>query len=185
MGEQGRQIRRPGFPYPHRMFRRKRKPDSTAPSSGPGLREMALRVSPDELGLKPEAARVWGVIMDSVFPDGGWYSLVVFADGTTSLYTNGTFGVIGAGSHPEVRTESDSLLAVADQELGAFQDIGDTSLPPPDHVAIRVLTFDGPRLVIAEEDELGYGRHAASVVFHAAHAVITAVRQATESATES
>jgi len=167
------------------MFRRKRKSGPNAPPPGPGLREMALRVSPHELGLTPGTARVWGVIMDSVFSDGDWYSLVVFAEGTTSLYTSGTFAVIGAGGHPEVRTASDKCLAVADQELDAFHGTGDTSLPPRNHVAIRVHTFDGLRVVIAEENELGYGRHAASTVFHAAHAVITAVRQAAESSGES
>lgn len=45
-------------------------------------------------------------------------------------------------------------------------------------VVIRALTFEGPQVVFAVEDELGQGRHAASPVFHAAHEVIAQTRRA-------
>jgi hypothetical protein len=45
-------------------------------------------------------------------------------------------------------------------------------------VTIRALTFEGPQVVVAMEEELGQGRHAASPVFHAAHEVITQTRRA-------
>ena len=140
---------------------------------------MALGVAPQEIGLAPSSERrVWGVVMDTAMSDGGWYSLVVFADGTTSLYTSAAFGILGAGAHEQVRTASDALLGAADGYLNLFTSAKDDKVPPPGMVAIRALTFEGPQVLVATEDELGQGRHPASPVFHAAHEVITQTRRA-------
>jgi hypothetical protein len=69
-------------------------------------------------------------------------------------------------------------LAAADGHLDLFTPAKDDEVPPPGMVAIRALTFEGPQVVIAKEDELGQGLHAASLVFHAAHGVITQTRRA-------
>ena len=163
------------------MFRRRKQPASPEPaqSQGAGLRAMALGVDPQELGLSPSSGRrVWGVVMDTALSDGGWHSLVVFADGTTSLYTSAAFGIIGAGAHERVRIASDALLVAADGHLDLFTTAKDDAVPPPGMVTIRALTFEGPQVVVAMEEELGQGRHAASPVFHAAHEVITQTRRA-------
>jgi hypothetical protein len=69
------------------------------------LRERALAVAALELGLAPTAARprVWGVVMETGHAEGG-ATLVVFAEGTTSLYFSNGGGIIGAGEHAIVRT---------------------------------------------------------------------------------
>ena len=67
---------------------------------------------------------MWGVVMDTGLADDGWHSLVVLADGTTSLYTSAAFGIIGAGTHEQVRLASDALLASTEQRLSSF-----TALP--------------------------------------------------------
>jgi len=41
---------------------------------------------------------------------GGCYTLVVLADGTTSLYFSSGGGIIGAGERPEVRKASERFL---------------------------------------------------------------------------
>jgi hypothetical protein len=43
-------------------------------------------------------------------------------------------------------------------------------------VALRALTFEGQRVLIAAENDLGKGRHPASALFYAAQDVITQVR---------
>jgi hypothetical protein len=139
---------------------------------------MAIGIDPAAIGLSTGTiGPVWGVVMDTVMADGTWYSLVTLADGTTSLYTSGTFGVIGAGQHESVRAASEVLLSMVRNDLGMFRVASDSALPPRGSVAIRAMTFDGQRVVVAVEDDLGHGRHPAAQVFHAAHGVIGQVRQ--------
>ena len=161
------------------MFRKAKPGNSSPPPSSPGagLRALALGVSPEELGLSQvEGRSVWGVVMDTGLADDGWHSLVVLADGTTSLYTSASFGIIGAGTHEQVRLASDALLASTEQRLSSFTAEVDTSTPAEGNVIIRALTFAGSRAVVAVEADLGHGRHAVSPVFHAAHEVITQMR---------
>jgi hypothetical protein len=141
---------------------------------------MALGVDPAELGLHPGSASVvWGFVMDTAMSSEQWHCLVVFADGTTSLYTSAAFGVIGAGSHPGVRAASDALLATAGHKIDEFAPSNDTAMPPPGQVTMRALTFTGARAVTAAEQGLGRGHHPASSVFHAAHAVTAQIRHVT------
>lgn len=138
---------------------------------------MALAVNPAELGLEGSASEVWGFVMDTATSPDQWHCLVVFADGTASLYTSAAFGVIGAGSHPGVRAAGEALMTSAGEYLDAFSPSGDIAIPPSGQVTMRTLTFAGPRVVTADEQDLGHGRHSASPVFHAAHAVIAQIRQ--------
>jgi hypothetical protein len=138
---------------------------------------MALSVEPADLGLSPgDGGQVWGVVMDTRFDDGGWHCLVVFAEGTTSLYTSAAFGIAGAGAHATVHEASVRLLDAAEQQLALFTSHSDSTLPKPGHVTIRALTFDEPLCVTALEDDLGHGRHPASRLFLAAHDVISEMR---------
>lgn len=140
---------------------------------------MALSLRPEALGLTRGAGMsVWGVVMDTVMVDGTWHCLVIFADGTTSLYTSAVFGVIGAGGHPRVRQASDALLRGAESELGLFGPARNPDLPGAGQVAIRALTANGHLVVTASEDDLGHGRNPWNPLFHAAHEVITEVRTA-------
>ncbi len=141
---------------------------------------MALQLRPEDLGLTFGAGMaVWGVLMDTVMADGTWHCLVVFADGTTSLYTSSGFGVIGAGGHPRVRQASEALLRAAESELALFGPARDPELPGAGQVAIRALTVNGHLVVTTSEDDFRHGRHPTSPVFHAAHEVVTEVRLAT------
>ena len=163
------------------MFGRRKQGVSTAgPSQGAALRAMVLGLAPEEVGVTPAGGRkVWGVVMDTAMADGGWHSLVVLADGTTSLYTSAAFGIIGAGAHASVRAASDALLQLAEQQLDVFTPDGDDAVPAAGMVAIRALTFGGRLAVVAPEESLGHGRHAASPLFYAVHEVITQTRLVT------
>ncbi len=163
------------------MFRR-RKTSGAADAGGQGaaLRKLALEVDPAALGLSASAGpAAWAVVMDTVMADGAWHCLAVLGDGTTSLYTSSSFGVIGAGTHPTVRRASDALMRTAQSQLDLFAPTAATGLPGVGQVAIRALTFAGHAVVVAPEDDLGHGRHPASPVFHAAHAVISELRKVT------
>jgi hypothetical protein len=141
------------------MFgRRKQKANAGGPSQGAALRAMVLGLAPEQVGVTPAVGRqVWGVVMDTAMADGGWHSLAVLADGTTSLYTSAAFGIIGAGAHESVRPASDALLRLAEQQLDLFTPDSDDAVPAAGMVAIRALTFGGRLAVVAPEDDSATG----------------------------
>ena len=157
-----------------------------APSSDPAalvrdLRQRALTVTATDIGIAPSSAlaHVWGVIMETGYPE-AVVSLVVCADGTTSLYFSTGGGIIGAGEHPSVRDAGGQMLRMAEAHLPTFVPVAATPFPDVGRVRFHVRTFAGIVGAEASEDDLGYGRHPLSPVFHAAHAVITAAREATD-----
>jgi hypothetical protein len=170
------------------MFRRR-----TSRGSGPPegrsifheLRDQVLDLDPSAVGLAPAAARpdVWAGVMDMGYPDQRWATLVVVGDGTVSLYTSSGGGTIGAGEHRSVAVAADHWLAGLQAGLSLLPVTAPTDLPGPQRVTLRALTFDGPRSVEAAADDLGYERHPASALFHAAHEVLTQIRLIEESGT--
>ena len=144
------------------------------------LRRQALAVEASALTLKPTPARphVWGVVMETGYPEAA-ATLVVFADGTTSMYFSSGGGVIGAGEHEPVRAAAGQLLSLAESQVSRFTPVADTSLPRAGRVKFFLRTFTGTLGAEAGETELGAGTDRLSEVFLAAHAVITAVREAT------
>jgi hypothetical protein len=145
------------------------------------LRERALRVTASELELGPTAARphVWGAIMELGYPT-GIATLMSLAEGTTSLYFSNGGGVIGAGEHVAVREAAESFLDAVEDHLADFPAVEATPTPRIGRVRFYVRTFDGTLGVEATEEELGRGHHTLSPVFHAGHAVITAIRESPE-----
>ena len=119
------------YAYGRQVFRR-RKTSGAADAGGQGaaLRKLALEVDPAALGLSASAGpAAWAVVMDTVMADGSWHCLAVLGDGTTSLYTSSSFGVIGAGTHPTVRRASDVLLRTAQSQLDLFAPTAATGSP--------------------------------------------------------
>lgn len=167
------------------MFRRRReKSPSQEPSSQPtdseilmDLRGQVLRLDPAELRLEPgeHLPRVFGLVMEEGYPE-GWATLVVLAEGSTSLYTSSGFGIIGGGEHEQVAAASLELLRAAEARFDAIGTAWHEDLPASGDVALRVLAFEGPRLTVAREDDLADGRHDLSPLFYLAHDVITQLR---------
>ena len=159
-------------------FRRKSKADPAETIRG--LRQHALTVSAAELGLGPTADRpqVWGVVMETGYPE-AVATLVVLGEGTTSLYFSNGGGVIGAGEHAAVRAAGQTLLASAEQYLDGFTLTAATPLPGVGQVRFYLRTFTGTVSAEANEEDIGEGRHTLSPLFHAAHSVIAAIREAT------
>ena len=146
------------------------------------MRAQALALRPSSVGLKPEAGPMWGFVMDVVTSNTDWYALVVLADGSTSLYTSSTFGIIGGGAHETVREAAALLWSTAEGLVDVFEPSDDTTLPPAGSTALRLLRFDGPRTLVGPDAELGAGQHPASPVCYAAHEVLGRLRLVTQSA---
>lgn len=158
------------------MWFRKPKP----PEVTHDLRDQALTISPGELGVAsgPGHVRVWAVLMETGYAE-AVVSLVCLADGTTSLYFSNGGGVIGGGQHKHVRDAADKLIALVDARSDELEVTQSYPMPAVGRVRFYARTFDGGRTAEADEQDLGRGRHALSPLFHAAHAVIAAVREST------
>jgi hypothetical protein len=142
------------------------------------LRSMVFAVKPADIGLDPmtHVNRVWGVVMETGL-DTGFYTLVVLADGTTSLYFSTGGGVIGAGERASVRREGSKFLTIAEKSVSAASPA--SSHPPPavGQTTFYFLTFDGLKKYSAREVDLGEHRDRLSALFHEAHAVIAQIRE--------
>jgi hypothetical protein len=145
------------------------------------LREQALLVRAEALGFAASAAlpHVWGVLLETGYPE-GVVTLVALVDGTTSLYFSNGGGIIGAGEHASVRAANAAFLAAAEAQLGDFSPAAATPQPGLGRVCLHVRTFERTVGAEADEQELGEGGHALSRVFHAGHALISAIQEAAE-----
>ena len=155
-------------------FRKRDQSDPAAVSRG--LRQQALSVNASDLGLTPGDSDVWGVIMETAYPE-AVATLVALADGTTSLYFSSGGGTIGAGDHAVVRRASEEFLQVANEHLAHLSPTEEFPLPTQGRVRFYVHTFGGVLTAERDEEELGEERDALSPVFHAGHAVIAAIRE--------
>jgi hypothetical protein len=138
---------------------------------------MLLRLDPKEAGLAPSAElpRVFGVMMETGYPEGS-ATLGALADGTTSLYTSSGGGIIGGGDHEQVAAATAQFVRAVESALDLIPPASEQQLPASGRVVIRALTYRGPHAVDLSEDDLGYGRHPLSPVFHAGHEVIAQLR---------
>jgi len=145
------------------------------------LRELALTRAAADLGLSPgpEHPNVFGILMETGYPE-AVASLVVFAEGSTSLYFSNGGGVIGAGEHASVRATLGAFFAETEAHLSAFTPPRSTPLPAPGRVRFYLRTFRGTLTAEADEQALGNMQHELSPVFHSGHAVVAAVREASD-----
>ncbi|HYJ34036.1 MAG TPA: hypothetical protein VE326_12570 [Candidatus Binatia bacterium] len=142
------------------------------------LRAYALSAAAEDLDLAPTQARprVWGAIMELGYAT-GIATLLALADGTTSLYFSNGGGVIGAGEHAAVREAAESFLDAAEAHAAALPPVEATPTPRIGRVRLYVRTFEGTLGIEATDEELTRNEHPLSAVFHAGHAVITAIRE--------
>jgi hypothetical protein len=144
-----------------------------------GLRKQVLTLDPASVRLapSPEHPRVFGGLMEMGMR-GGTASLVVIADGTTSMYYSTGGGIIGAGLHESVKRPSRVFLVMLERLVDQLGPNNDDRLPAEGTVQFRALTFDRGRLMIAApNDDFAQKRNPLWPAFFAGHAVIGALRQ--------
>ena len=129
------------------------------------------------MGIAPATPldAVWGALVEIGFDDGS-ATFVSLADGTTSMYTSGGGGVIGAGAHEGPAAASRRLLLELQAHLDLFPPAEACPLPGPDAVAFVVLTFDGIRRAESPEARLSDPTEPLYGPWLAANDVITEVR---------
>jgi hypothetical protein len=140
-----------------------------------GLRQQALNVNRDQLS-EPAPGRIVALLMETGYPE-AVATLVGLADGTTSMYFSNGGGMIGAGGHEQVAEATRRWLALAEAFLDGFAATpAEPGLPGEGETQFVAITEDGRSILRAPDDDLGEGRHSASPLFHAAHAVISEIR---------
>ena len=138
------------------------------------LREGALSAERIAAGIPdpPADAPVWGVLMETSFPE-GTATLFALSDGTTSLYLSHGGGVIGGGDHENVRQANADFIKTANQFYRQMRACESFPTPEVGRTIFYALTDSGVSTGGGLEDDLGYERHPLSPLFHAGHAVIT------------
>ena len=139
-----------------------------------GLRDQILRL-PSECVSTGFSGTV-GALMETGH-QGAVATLVVLADGTTSLYLSNGGGIIGAGVHVPVAEASSAFLQAAERDTALMQRTVAYPLPRLKHTCFYVLTTSGSWTAESLAQDLGNNRLPLSPLFHLSHAVITAVRQ--------
>ena len=91
-------------------------------------------------------------------------------------YTSTGGGFIGGGNHASVAEASKTFVQKAGAQLATMASTTEFPLPQAGRVRFYALTLDGVFTVEADENDLGYGRHPLSPLFHAGHAVLTQCR---------
>jgi len=143
-----------------------------------GLRSLALRSVSDGLPTpSAEHPDVSGLVVDMT-ASGGYATLVALTDDTTSMYTSGGGGTIGAGERPQVAEATHRLLAVVQAHLGTFAGPEDAGLPPEGAVRFHVLTPAGSHSVDVPDDCFWGGEdHELMPVIAGVQAIVTALRE--------
>ena len=162
-----------------KFFRRKRATEQSPPAEVyADLRQQVLRLTPAQLGNVALAdAPILALLMETGYPE-AVATLVAVADGTTSLYFSNGGGVIGAGTHAAVAEPSRRWLETGAEFLPQLSAMADPPLPTEGLTQFVAVTREGPRGVVALEEELGEGSHELSPLFYAGQDVITQLRLA-------
>lgn len=141
------------------------------------LRMKMLTNSPAELGQKssPEYPRVCGVLMDWPI-DNATVSVVSLSTGDASIYTTGTFGVIGGVGHESVRKVAANFVKRADKHYNEAKPTQDYSLPEANRVRFYLVCYDGVRLIEDDLNSVTSHKSKYSELFDEGQRVITELR---------
>ena len=145
------------------------------------LRIAFLSSSAASHGFKPtkEYPRVFGVVMDWHVDD-TTATIVSTLNGSASLYTTATFGIIGGETHESVRLAAQRFVKNA--ETYHDQAVPTSSYPYPATGKVRfyLRTFQDVRVIEADRDSVYSSSGRYSGLFRAGQAVLTELRKVVE-----
>lgn len=157
-----------------------------APKKSPAelMREMRLwqlTMPPREFGQKPtpEFPQVCAVLMD--WPIGAATATVVARNtGDASIYTTGTFGVLGGIGHETVRATAKNCTKVADRHYRDATATKEYPYPKAGHVCFYLVGYDEVRVIDGDSELLRTGKDKCSDLYAAAQRVVTELRLITQ-----
>ncbi|GAA4355616.1 hypothetical protein [Angustibacter luteus] len=120
----------------------------------------------------PRLPDVWAAVVETGLPWGG-STLVALAGGSAELFTStGKHSSGGGAADVDVRAAVIGLLLVLQSRLEDLEPTDSLALPGAGYVAMRALTRQGQRVVVAGERPLVDGIHPLSTVHFAALEVV-------------
>ena len=145
------------------------------------LRLKMLTAAPSDFGQQPspEFPRVCGVVMDWPI-EVGTVTLVSFSTGDASIYSTGTFGVLGGIGHESVRTAAKSCVKAAQSY---YDDATPTKVypyPANGRVRFYLVGFDGVRVIDADLEAVKRDGAKYSELFLSTQRVISELRMITQ-----
>jgi hypothetical protein len=146
-----------------------------------GLRKMSLETKPEQLGLKLPSDKtiVYGVVMDWDVKN-GTASTIVFMTGDASIYFSSGAGIIGGGTHENVRIIAMQFVEKAQLLIDKAIKTDLTPLPGTDEVIFYFITNKG---LFAKQEELENISNQSSIwvdLFLTGNEVITELRKIKE-----
>ncbi len=109
-----------------------------------GKRQLALQVTPTQLGLavQPAVTKVHGLVIDWDM-NGTVLTLTAYITGAANAFLSSGSFLTGAGSNPSVAENAAVLVQIAQGYLGRCMPVNDTGLPLPGTVRFYLLTNKG------------------------------------------
>jgi hypothetical protein len=153
----------------------------TAASIGPELRQTFLNITAAKAGVvpNPQFPHVFGVALD--WPIDEYFATVIsLSDGSASLYTTSTFGVIGGAGHEVIRAAAKHFVSTAEKYFAEASPVSAYPYPPRGKVRFYLLTYSGVRVIEADAERIYSGSDKFSPLFGAAQDVVTQLRLVTE-----
>lgn len=110
------------------------------------LRLKMLMTRAAELGQKPtpEFPHVFGILMDWPI-EAGTVSVVSFSTGDASIYTTGTFGILGGIGHETVREAAKNFVKAGEKHFNDGSPTKDYPYPEAGKVRFYFVCYDGVR----------------------------------------
>jgi hypothetical protein len=120
-------------------------------SPGVGLRLLALTSTAGALGFSPDPdfPRVYGVLTDRRLGD-HVASIMSMRDGTASLYTTSTFGIIGGQAHESVGRAAVEYVKITEEYFERSEQVTGFPLPTGNEVFYCLLGYDGVRRCVGD-----------------------------------
>jgi hypothetical protein len=103
-------------------------------------------------------------------------SVLAMRDGTASLYTTSTFGIVGGHGHAKVRSAAETCTRRAAMHYDTSAPTTDFPYPKQGGVNFYLLTYEGVRLAVGDEAGINGGTDPTLPLFEAAQNVITELR---------
>lgn len=150
-------------------------------SPGVGLRRMVLSTPVSKLGFSSDSdfPTVYGVLTDWDLGD-VTATVMSMRDGTASLYTTSTFGIIGGQGHKRVLKAAVRYVKLAERYVDSSKPVTDFPHPKSGQVYFYILTYNGVRLCIGDKPAIESGSDPTRPLFAAAQDVLTELRLITE-----
>jgi|RhiMetdeSRZDD1v2_1073273.scaffolds.fasta_scaffold07728_4 hypothetical protein len=145
------------------------------------LRVRFLSSSAASLNLRPtkEFPRVFGVVMDWPLDD-NTATIVSAMDGSASLYTTTTLGILGGASHESVRVAARRFVMAAESLHDAAVPTASYPYPAKGKVRFYLRTFRDVRVIETDAASAYSTSGPYSGFFRAGQAVLTELRKVVE-----